>query len=697
MRKLLLPTFLSVMVLTNWSQDQTLIPFGSSWKYLDDGSNQGTTWRGTSFNDASWSTGLSEFGYGDGDEVTTVSYGSNSSDKHITTYFRHTLNIADIGDYENFLIKLIKDDGALVYVNGQNVMRSNFGTNTYTYDDESYSSISGSEETIIWEEIIPASYFQTGSNVIAVEVHQYSNSSSDLSFNLELIGFDSIPSLYREPYIQMTTPTSAIIKWKTDIATTSRVKYGSSLGTVTTEVDNLTPTINHEVEISGLSTDTQYYYAVGDTTIDFTTAGSTYFFKTNPAIGASHPTRVWVTGDAGTGKTGQLDVRDAYLNYAGSTQKADLWLMMGDNAYEHGRESDYHMGLFNVYEDVLRNTVSFPTSGNHDFYGEANPNTQTGPYFDIFALPKNGECGGVASGTEAYYSYDYGDIHFVCLESYGLNRDSSATMGTWLKNDLDNTTAKWLVAYWHYAPYTKVGHDSDDPGDHSGRAIEMRENFNPILERYGVDLILSGHSHGYERSFLLNGHYGYSNSLINDMIISDEGGQADLTGAYVKPQMLTSNNGAVYVVCGSSGKLSSHTVPHPAMYTTNTDYHGSVIIDIANDTLECKFLNENGIIQDYFHIVKSASAEIQEKPSVYQLYPNPTTSSFSISTDTPVENGRIEIYSIKGEMVKAIDLKTTLSNGSSYPFSVADLSAGIYTVKLSSGNELLKSDLLVIE
>ena len=682
-----------------WAQDQTLIPFGSSWKYLDDGSNQGTSWHSFSFNDGSWNSGFAELGYGDGDENTTVSYGNNSSNKYITTYFRHTFNIVDVSVFKNFLVKLIKDDGALVYVNGQNVMRSNFGTGTYSYNSLAYSSTSGSEETIIWEEFIPSSYFQTGTNVIAVEVHQYSSSSSDLSFDFELIGLDDSPSLYREPYIQMTTLGSATIKWKTDVPTTSRVKFGTDVGSLTNTIDSLTLTVNHEVTISGLNADTKYYYSVGNSNLDFTTPDNSYFFKTNPAIGVAHPTRIWVTGDAGTGKSGQLDVRDAYLNYVGTTEKADLWLMMGDNAYEHGREADYHMGLFSVYGSILKNTVSFPAAGNHDFYGEASPLTETGTYYDIFALPKNGECGGVPSGTESYYSFDYGDIHFVCLESYGLDRDSTAAMGTWLKDDLANTDAKWLIAYWHYAPYTKVGHDSDDPSDHSGRAIDMRENFNPILERYGVDLVLSGHSHGYERSFLLNGHYGYSSSLTPSMIVDSTSGKADQTGAYLKPNLLTSNNGTVYVVCGSSGKLSSTSITHPAMFTTNTDYLGSVVIDITKDTLECKFLNENGIIQDYFHVVKTIPLSISNfrDPKTFKLYPNPTSSTFTISPNTLFENGEIQIYSINGQLVRIIEVKNSFNNETTYTFNISDLESGLYTVKLKANNILLKSELLVIQ
>lgn len=702
MKNLALAIALLVLGNTCVAQDSTFVPFGSIWKYLDNGTNQSAAWRMVSYVDTAWASGPAELGYGDGDEATVVSYGPNANNKYITTYFRHNFNIPDTSIYKNFLLRLKKDDGAIVYINGQEAMRSNFGTSSYSWSAEAYSSISGSEETIIWEEMAPTSYFRNGSNLIAVEVHQVSPTSSDLTFDMELIGFDADPGLYREPYVQKSTPDAVTIKWKTDVPTTSRVRFGTAVGSQTNTVDSSGLTVNHEVTLSGLSPDTRYYYTVGNAATDFAGGTADYFAQTNPPVGASRPTRIWVTGDAGTGKSGQLDVRDSYLNYIGANGKADLWLMMGDNAYEHGRQADYHMGLFNVYPTILRNTVSFPTSGNHDFYGEASPISETGTYYDIFALPKQGECGGVPSGTESYFSYDYGKVHFICLESYGLDRDSMGTMATWLKADLQATTADWVIAYWHYAPYTKVGHDSDDPNDHSGRAIEMRENINPILEAYGVDLVLSGHSHGYERSYLLDGHYGYSNSLVPSMILDSSSGKADVTGAYPKPTGLFPHYGTVYLVCGSSGKLSSPpSQPHPAMFTTNANFLGSVIIDIDGDTLESKFLNENGLIQDYFHIVKGAISVSSETPSStlsFGIGPNPTGALFKIVLDLPeaMGQGRAEIYSTNGSLMRRTELGELRKGKNSVGMDASGLSAGIYTVRVFGGDIHLGSKLLVV-
>ena len=150
----------------------------------------------------------------------------------------------------------------------------------------------------------------------------------------------------------------------------------------------------------------------------------------------------------------------------------------------------------------------WPTLGNHDGRS-ADSTTESGPYYDIFSLPRNGEAGGVASGTEAYYSFDYGNMHFICLDSNETDRSADGAMMTWLEADLAANDKEWVIAFWHHSPYSKGHYDSDE----LGRSIDLRQNAVPLLERYGVDLVLTGHSHSYERSYLIDGHYGLSGHL----------------------------------------------------------------------------------------------------------------------------------------------------------------------------------------
>src|SRR6187549_127862 len=163
----------------------TLVSYNSSWKYLANGSNQGTGWRTTSFNDASWATGTAAFGYGTSGTTTTVSYGSNNKKKYITTYFRKTISIADASLYSSFTLNLKRDDGAVVYINGTERYRSNMPTGTISYTTKA-SSEATDNGTAVQTTIFSAGSLVTGTNVIAVEIHQFANGGPDLFFDLQL-------------------------------------------------------------------------------------------------------------------------------------------------------------------------------------------------------------------------------------------------------------------------------------------------------------------------------------------------------------------------------------------------------------------------------------------------------------------------------------------------------------------------------
>ena len=166
---------------------ETLVAEDSDWKYLDDGSNQGSEWRNVGFNDASWESGAAELGYGDGDEETVVGYGNDASNKHITTYFRKTINIDNVAEYTGLLsLRLQRDDGAVVYLNGEELVRSNMPAGEVLFDTDAAEVAANDEEDTFFSFSFQTDQLFTGENVIAVEVHQENSNSSDISFNLEL-------------------------------------------------------------------------------------------------------------------------------------------------------------------------------------------------------------------------------------------------------------------------------------------------------------------------------------------------------------------------------------------------------------------------------------------------------------------------------------------------------------------------------
>jgi hypothetical protein len=365
----------------------------------------------------------------------------------------------------------------------------------------------------------------------------------------------------RGPYLQIGRPSAIVVKWRTDLASNSRVRYGLDPAALNSFTDNLTSTTEHEVSLSGLTASTKYFYSIGSTTIVLAGGDQNHFFLTSPNVGATSATRVWVLGDSGTADSSAMAVRDAYYNFTGTTH-TNFWLMLGDNAYNSGTDTEYQTAVFNIYQTMLRKSVLWPTLGNHDGIS-ADSATQTGPYYDIFKLPKSAEAGGLASGTEAYYSFDYANIHFICLESFETNRATGGPMMTWLQNDANSTNQPWIIAFWHHPPYTKGSHDSDTEIE----LMEMRQNALPILEQAGVDLVLTGHSHSYERTFLIDQHYGLSSTFSDSMKKDGGSGREDGSGAYKKPTLgLAPHEGAVYVVAGSSGQISGGALNHPAMY-----------------------------------------------------------------------------------------------------------------------------------
>ena len=442
---------------------------------------------------------------------------------------------------------------------------------------------------------------------------QSPNLEGPLSFQISarwvlgwLLGFKAFgleaQVLTRGPYLQNGSHTNITIRWRTDVATDSQVRYGLELFNLCFTNADVASITDHVVTLTQLLPDTKYYYAVGSSATNLAEADAGRFFVTAPCPGTVKNTRIWVLGDSGTTLPGQIAVRDAYENFTGS-RHTDLWLMLGDNAYDQGTDSEYQSAVFNIYTNLLGTSVLWPTLGNHDT-AQATEFVDTYPYFDIFTLPKLGEAGGVASGTEHYYSFNYANLHFICLDSMTGGRYTNSPMYQWLTNDLANVTCDWIIAYWHHPPYTKGSHDSDSEDE----LIEMRQVFLPVLEQGGVDLVLAGHSHVYERSYLLDRHYGFSTTFNSAMKLDGGSGRESETGAYRKHLLNPlAHQGAVYVVAGSSGWVTGGTLDHPAM-RVSLDQLGSLVLDLNGNRLDATFLRDTGETNDTFTILKDSSA-----------------------------------------------------------------------------------------
>ena len=404
----------------------------------------------------------------------------------------------------------------------------------------------------------------------------------------------------REPYLQMMSPDAVTLRWQSVKEFAGVVRYGlkpDQLNNIQHEevVDD-----EHEIRLINLQPATKYFYSLGDGE-KAKYKGASFWFKTAPKINTNKnnkPVRFWVTGDQGYPNIIQTQVRDAALKWVKQNPLApvnksqfDFWLTTGDNAYRSGSNEQFQAGFFEPYKSILRNTPVWPAYGNHD--------ARRWAFFDIFSLPTKAESGGFASATEHFYSFDYANIHVVMLDTQASDLDDDGEMLSWLKKDLKLNTQQWLIAVTHHPPYSKGSHDSDNKWRSGGRLNETRENILPILEQAGVDLVLSGHSHMYERSELINGHYGLSDSFSTDFIRK----KSEQSIYYKKKNKLSAYSGTIYSVVGSSSKVDGGPLDHPAMPYSHQQA-GSMVVDINNNVLNAYFINKTGKVIDQFKIIK---------------------------------------------------------------------------------------------
>jgi len=445
-------------------------------------------------------------------------------------------------------------------------------------------------------------------------------------------------------FIQQLGTDRVIIKWRGNREGGSEAGllcFGTDMNFLPLSSETaatVTATGHSEVLLSGLEPDTTYYYSVGGAA----TGGAGRSFHTSPADGSvpsDGNTRIWIVGDSGTAGDGHPEaryVRDGYLDFVVDSggEPADLFLMLGDNAYNQGTDLEHQLAVFDVYPEILANTPLWPTIGNHEMgtvgaSRDSDPGSyavsgsgETGgpdpapdspmPYLNIFTLPTAGEVGGLASGTEQYYSFDYANVHIVSLDSQLSARDETnrATMLRWLQDDLMANSSDWTIVIFHHPPYTKGSHDSDKVlGGIDQPITDMREQFTPVFDMYGVDLVYGGHSHIYERSYYINGHTGLADTF--DPLVHAELNDASMpaTGRGAEAYTQISRNGTddkvVYTVAGNGGKVTSTSqgFPHPAHFFSELTL-GSVVLDINESTLEASFVGTDGEVLDSFTMTR---------------------------------------------------------------------------------------------
>jgi hypothetical protein len=301
-------------------------------------------------------------------------------------------------------------------------------------------------------------------------------------------------ALSRKPYLQRVTAHDAVVVWTSDSGAAASVLVetpdGKQAMSFAAAIDASVPPNElipgwpaipvdgprqWTAAVSGLQPDTTYCYTVlqdGEPVTAFAP------LKSAPARGGAGRVQFLALGDSGGGGSDQ----QALLQQI-ETVPFDFMIHMGDIAYDHGTLAEFESRFFGVYAPLLASRPMFPTSGNHEYDTE-----DAAPYRQVFVLPENGG----PDGVERWYSFDWGDVHFVALDT----ERSGPTQAAWLEADLAANQLPWTIVYGHKPPHSS-GEHGDDPG--------FNQWFVPILKAHHVPLVLSGHDHDYERFHPIDG------------------------------------------------------------------------------------------------------------------------------------------------------------------------------------------------
>ncbi|MCP3097755.1 metallophosphoesterase [Myxococcus sp. K15C18031901] len=377
-----------------------------------------------------------------------------------------------------------------------------------------------------------------------------------------LAGVASAGVLARDPYLQKVGPDTALVAFRLASSCSPEVRYGQGSASQVARSENTGR--NHAVVLTGLKPGTEYTYEVS--ACGLKTPART--FKTAPVPG-TRSVHFAAVGDFGTGGSDQKDVSADMLK-----RKPELFVALGDNAYPDGTEADFQDHLFAPMAELLSQVPLFASPGNHEYV-----TNQGQPYLDNLYMPTNNP-----AGSERYYSFDWGHVHFVSLDSncaIGLasaDRCSLAAQKAWVEADLAGTTQPWKIVFFHHPPWSS--------GEH-GSQMTMRKQFGPLFEKYGVDLVLTGHDHNYERSKPMKG------------------------------DAVSNADGIPYLVVGGGGAaLRGFATSRPdwSAIRDNTQ-HGFLDVEVVDGVLTAKLLTTSNTVLDSLTLRKDLPPVEQPPPA----------------------------------------------------------------------------------
>ncbi|HNW90519.1 MAG TPA: metallophosphoesterase [Bacteroidales bacterium] len=532
------------------------------WKYNDAGTDLGTNWKESWYDDTSWASGKALLGYGSIDAepvITTLNYGSDANNKYPTYYFRKTFDYTVTGDETYYEINALIDDGAVFYFNGNEAYTVNMPGWINNYNTLASSA---GDEASYQKIFIPSYYIQDGTNTIAVEVHQSSVTSTDLGFNMDMIPrTDPITSICQIHFGTTDSPLNGLtVTWRNWNPTDSiRWGYdtsymeGKSAGIIRNDYYGYL----YDFTFPALLKDTVIHYSMWDSHYLAWTPDKVFY--TAKGQDADHFT-FSAFGDSQTNY-------DDWNTISEAVRPSDFVLFLGDVVDEGGKSWSWEQ-WFDKGTNFLEDNLVYYSLGNHELIGDPGATN----FLNKMVLPPN-------PGNELYYSFSVGNSVFICLNS---EDPGSTAQYNWLISTLEsNKDKKWRFVFFHKPFYYSPSYPGDlDP---------YFSTWWKAFDDYGVEVIFNGHTHNYQRTIPLNRNVSDTSGVATY-------GHCPLNG---RCQIIASGAGASREETGTDWFLAN--AASTLHYVNGT---------VAGDTLILRAYDQNNLMIDSFMIFNTFDLKI---------------------------------------------------------------------------------------
>ena len=482
-----------------WAQSQSLIRVGDLWRYYkayDRRSLARPGWQLPGFNDAAWESAPTGYVFDDPQLSSRLRPGVHRG----YAYIRKSFAVTNVGQIKSLILRVEFERSFVAYLNGVEVARfPKAGAVRQAIQGEVArgfpTSPDGQFDISRFVRLL-----KDGENLLALEGPFSNEGSIAVPIAAALLA-----NFIRGPFIQNASSNSIQVIWRTWLEGNSVVQYGTRSNLNLRRYD-ARPVTEHRLTLTNLASGQKYFYRVQS---EIPAGLITSEQQSLTTLKTSGPVRFMVLSDSGQGTTGQRKIAEIIRQ-----ESPDLVLHCGDLVYQGFNDRSVDWRFFNYYQPHIAQAPYFMVVGNHDLncclgdgepdYNPTNWTANATNFQNSFFLPTNS-----VTGTEHFYSFDAGDAHFVALYNpwfADYNFTNQSDQFRWLTNDLSGSVKPWKFIFMHMPLATSGGHfNRDDNANFINDSTELMNLLLPVATRYGVQLVMGGHDHNFERFAPTNG------------------------------------------------------------------------------------------------------------------------------------------------------------------------------------------------